>query len=156
MSTILKALKKAEDGMARNTLPGKILAPDAAGPPKGMRIPLRGRAVILLSSLAVIAGVAYYMRPHERGAVVTKNDSARPASSTPTAAPVGKARGGEKGALPPLHLSGVLWDEAKPFAILNGKPLTVGGEIEGAQVVKIDMDGVKVRYNEREYTLVVE
>ena len=156
MSTILKALKKAEEGMARNTLPGKILVADPARPLGVMRIHIRVSTVVLLSLLVVIAGLAYYLRPHERGAVVMKNDSARPALSVTTAAPVREAHGEENAALPPLRLSGVLWDKSKPLAILNGMPLAVGGEVEGAQVVKIGLDGVKVRYRGREHTLTVE
>jgi hypothetical protein len=156
MSTILKALKKAEEGMAQNTLPGKILAADSNRAYEDMRTHNRRRAVILLSLLAVAAGGVYYyyMKPHERMAVAT--DVSRPAASAPTAAPIRQGSAQENVAPPPLRLSGVLWDDTKPIAILNGKPLAVGGEIDGARVVKIGLDGVKIRYNEREYTLTVE
>jgi hypothetical protein len=159
MSTILKALKKAEEGMARNTLPGKILAADPAHPLGDMRAHARRRTVVLLSLLAVAAGLLYYMyymRPGDPGAAVTPTEPARPALSVPTVAPVKEDHRGKDGAPPSLRLSGVLWDETKPIAILNGKPLTVGEEVDGARVVKIDLDGVKVRYNGREYVLSVE
>ncbi|MEJ2745576.1 MAG: hypothetical protein P8123_07835 [bacterium] len=155
MSTILKALKKAEEGMARNTLPGKILTPDAVRPFDDMRA--RKRVVILLSLLAVIGGLAYYyMGSHERRATAAANNAARPTLPVPTTAPVKEASKRKESAPPPLRLSGVLWDESKPLAILNGKPLTVGEEIGGAKVIRINPDGVKVRYNGMEYALKVE
>jgi len=159
MSTILKALKKAEEGMARNTLPGKILASDSARAFEDARSHNRTRTVLLISLLAAVAGVVYYMyymKPHVRRADVTATDSRQPALSVPTAAPVKKEIKQENVAPPPLNLSGILWDDTNPIAILNGKPLAVGGEVDGTRVTKIGPNGVEIRYNGRDYTLTVE
>jgi hypothetical protein len=156
MSTILKALKKAEEGMARNTLPGKILSGGSV--PGGARARVRSLAMILLSALAIAAVLAHYLQVSRRAE--TRTDS----SALPTAAPAAgrpvpiAGAEGEPGrdALPALHLSGVLWDKSEPLAILNGRPLGVGGEVDGARVVKIGLEAVQVDYRGREYTLSVE
>jgi hypothetical protein len=158
MSTILKALKKAEEGMAKNTLPGKILSAGSVPSGAGARARVRLVTTILFSALVLVAGLAYYLQLHGR-AGKSRDSSPQPAAA-PTAARVVGIAGGEGepdgAALPPLHLSGVLWDKTEPLAILNGRPLTVGGEIDGARVVKIGLDGVQVNYRGREYTLSVE
>src|SRR3989338_2047771 len=41
-----------------------------------------------------------------------------------------------------LHLSGILWDEVNPSAIINDQIITVGGEINGKKVVEIKKDKV--------------
>ncbi len=158
MSTILKALKKAEEGMAKNTLPGKILSADSVPAPASAWARVWMGAAILLSALVLVTGIAYYLQP--RGRAVEREDSSPQPAAAPTAArAAGISRGGgepEEPAPPPLHFSGVLWDKTEPLAILNGRPLTVGGEIDGARVVKIGLDGVRLRYRGREYTLSVE
>lgn len=158
MSTILKALKKAEEGMAKNTLPGKILSADSITVSEGARARVRMRTAMLLSALVLVAGLAYYLQP--RGRAVEREDSSPQPAAAPTAARAAGISGGggapEELAPPPLHFSGVLWDKTGPLAILNGRPLTVGGEIDGARVVKIGLDGVRLRYRGREYTLSVE
>jgi hypothetical protein len=45
-----------------------------------------------------------------------------------------------------LNLSGILWDEKSPVAIINGKPLGVGGEIEGARVMEVGQESVLILY----------
>jgi len=156
MSTILKALKKAEEGMARNTLPGKILAADSVAAPAGGRARVLTGTTILVSALVLIAGLVYYLQSREQRAGRMESYSPRPAAA-PTAARPARGEGEqEEAALPPLRLSGVLWDKTEPLAILNGRPLTVGGEIAGARVVKIGLDGVQIHYRGREYTIAVE
>ena len=41
-----------------------------------------------------------------------------------------------------LHLSGILWDEANPTAIINDEIVAVGGEINGKKVIEIKKDKV--------------
>ncbi len=41
-----------------------------------------------------------------------------------------------------LHLSGILWDEANPTAIINDEIVAVGGEINGKKIVEIKKDKV--------------
>lgn len=41
-----------------------------------------------------------------------------------------------------LHLSGILWEEANPTAIINGEIVAVGSEINGKKVVEIRKDKV--------------
>jgi len=41
-----------------------------------------------------------------------------------------------------LSLSGIIWDQASPVALINGMPLTVGEEIDGFRIVEILPDRV--------------
>ncbi len=41
-----------------------------------------------------------------------------------------------------LHLSGILWDEVNPTAIINDEIVAVGGEINGKKIVEIRKDKV--------------
>jgi hypothetical protein len=151
MSTILKALKKAEEGMAKNTLPGKIISSDSASG----RARARPATVVLLLALAVVGGLAYHLHPPARAGRLSRQPASPPAAAPP-ARTAGAADAARVPALPPLRLSGVLWDETEPLAILNGRPLTVGGAIDGARVVSIGLDVVRLDYHGREYTLSVE
>ncbi len=156
MSTILKALQKAEEGMARNTLPGKILAAEPVSAPEAGRARARTGAAMLLCALAIVAGLVYYFHSRGRQAVSMEDRPPRQTAAPTAARPAGVESEREEAALPPLSLSGVLWDKTEPLVILNGRPLTVGGEIAGVRVVKIGLDGVQVSYRGREYTIAVE
>ena len=58
--------------------------------------------------------------------------------------------------IPSLRLSGVIWDEESPLAIVNGRPVAVGEELSGIQVVGISVDGATFRRGAEEFTLTVE
>ncbi len=56
--------------------------------------------------------------------------------------------------LPPLELQGILWGPRRQAqAIINRQILKVGQGIEGAQIVAITQEGVKVLYGDQEFLL---
>ena len=44
-----------------------------------------------------------------------------------------------------LTVTGVVWDSEKPQAIINGKVVSIGGQVSGAELVAINEAGVQVR-----------
>lgn len=44
-----------------------------------------------------------------------------------------------------LVLTGILWEEGKPYCIINGKIAKVGHEIAGCKILKIEKDSVTVK-----------
>lgn len=44
-----------------------------------------------------------------------------------------------------LILTGILWEEGKPYCIINGKIVKVGHEIAGCKILKIEKDSVTVK-----------
>lgn len=44
-----------------------------------------------------------------------------------------------------LVLTGILWEEGKPYCIINGRIAKVGHEIAGCKILKIEKDNVTVR-----------
>jgi hypothetical protein len=44
-----------------------------------------------------------------------------------------------------LVLTGILWEEGKPYCIINGKIAKVGHEIVGCKILKIEKDSVTVK-----------
>ena len=53
-------------------------------------------------------------------------------------------RGARGGMMSGFTLSGILWDEEEPLAIINGQMLHVGDDIEGYQVTEILHDRVAI------------
>jgi len=53
-------------------------------------------------------------------------------------------RGSAVGQMSGLMLSGVLWDDAQPMAIINGTMVQVGQELEGFHILAIGRDRVSV------------
>ncbi len=45
------------------------------------------------------------------------------------------------------EVEGILWNAESPMAILSGKVVRVGSRIGGAEVIRIERDGVTVRVN---------
>lgn len=58
--------------------------------------------------------------------------------------------------LPPMWLSGIIWDPANPIAMINGLDLHVGDRIKGARVVEIRIDSVVLSYKSKHYVLTVD
>ena len=54
---------------------------------------------------------------------------------------------------PELILNGIIWVPGKPRAILNGKHVLTEGMIEGAKVIEIRKNEVKMKFNGQEWTL---
>ena len=50
-----------------------------------------------------------------------------------------------------LSLEGIIWNAAKPQALIDGNLVKVGDKIGNAQVVEIKKDGVKMRDSEKEF-----
>lgn len=147
MSTILKALKKAEDGRVKATLQDRLVAEEPPAP-SGLK-----RAALIVSASALASGIiatAVLLRVRPFGEEGRGPDSA-PRTSAPSSLP--KSDGRE---IPSLRLSGVIWDEHAPLAIVNGRPVAPGEEVSGVRVVRITMDGVTLRRGREEFALTVE
>ena len=54
---------------------------------------------------------------------------------------------------PPVVLTGIIWVPGKPRAIINGKRVLTGGMIEGAKVIEIKKNEVRISFNGQEWTL---
>jgi hypothetical protein len=159
MSTILRALKKAEESRARETLPGKILPDERLQPRTVARMPL----IIGVSLIVCVCAAAVLVQQYfwNRSIRLSENHGtfSPPGDGGPVRGellPVSKGVARDESLPPKLHLSGILWDESQPLAIINGTPSKMGAEIEGATVVKIDRNSVQVRYNQKILTLIVE
>ncbi|MCX6354621.1 MAG: hypothetical protein NTZ78_06930 [Candidatus Aureabacteria bacterium] len=156
MSTILRALKKAEESRARETLPGKIFPDESASVRWGVRMPL---LVGGFCSVCVCVAVIVLLHLRNQGTQLPVNPGTASARRVSEPIPQGSAAGAPETPvpLPPkLRLSGILWDESQPLAIINGKPSRTGAEIDGATVVRIDRNDVQVRWKEKIITLSVE
>lgn len=55
-----------------------------------------------------------------------------------------------------LALSGIIWDEKKPAAIINDNIVSVGDEIQGKKVIKIEKNKVILQEDGEEYILRLE
>jgi DNA-binding transcriptional regulator YdaS (Cro superfamily) len=54
---------------------------------------------------------------------------------------------------PKLVLKGIVWDETKPLALINGLVVKEGDTIQGATIVKIDFERVTIRYRSKEFII---
>ena len=52
-----------------------------------------------------------------------------------------------------LKLGGLMHDSKNAKAVINGKMVQVGSKVDGAEIIAIDKDGVKVRQNGKEIML---
>jgi hypothetical protein len=58
--------------------------------------------------------------------------------------------------LPNMWLSGIIWDEQSPIAMIDGLDYRVGDRVKGARIVKIRMDSVVLSFASKEYVLTVD
>jgi len=58
--------------------------------------------------------------------------------------------------LPNMWLSGIIWDEQSPIAMIDGLDYRVGDRVKGARVVKIRIDSVVLSFASKEYVLTVD
>lgn len=58
--------------------------------------------------------------------------------------------------LPPMTLSGVVWDPDSALAMIDGAALRVGDTIKGAKVVEIGIDRVALVYKSKRFVLTVD
>ncbi len=149
MSTILKALKKAEDGRAKETFPGRITAEE--------RPPSRGRLRLVLAAaaflLAIAAAAIRFAGPFAAGRAIPLRPAAPNPSPSPARAEAAAVRPEPEPA--PLRLSGVIWDPENPVALVNGLAVSPGEEVSGARVVKIAVEGVTFSRGGKEFTVTV-
>ena len=54
---------------------------------------------------------------------------------------------------PSFSLEGIIWVPEKPRALINGKRVMVGSEVDGAKIVEIKKKEVKILSNGQEITL---
>ncbi len=148
MSTILEALKKAEQGRERKTLGERIVVSPPEPPRRRGVLILFGVAILLILFSALLLYVSGRVGPVENGVEVESVPIA-----LPVAVSVDTQQEEETVVLPELEFSGVIWDGVEHIAIVNGKPLTSGQEIEGVKIVKIDLENVKVLYNGESYNI---
>lgn len=58
--------------------------------------------------------------------------------------------------LPALAVTGIVWDEKDPIALINGKFLRVGDNFQGITISKISADSVTFLYKEKEFTIEIQ
>lgn len=52
-----------------------------------------------------------------------------------------------------FSLEGLIWESDRPQAIINGKIVEPGADVQGAEVLDIDKKGVKMRYKGQVFIL---
>ena len=52
-----------------------------------------------------------------------------------------------------LNVQGTVWNSDRPQAVINGAIVSVGETVHGAEIVSITVQGVKIFYQGREYTI---
>jgi hypothetical protein len=157
MSTILNALKRAEETRSHRTLGQRIVMDRHEGPPRRGALLYVCAAIPVLLFLALFFYLGGYMRSDEEGAgrgSPLANKAAPLADEQHVGAPLLIKKNG--GSLPKLDLSGVLWDGIEYVAIINDKPLTEGERIEGVEIVKIGLDSVKVVFGDNSYDIALD
>jgi len=86
-------------------------------------------------------------------------DPMKPLVAERRAAPTNTGSGQEVAApvtLPPMTLSGVVWDPESALAMIDGAALRVGDTIKGAKVVEIGIDRVALVYKSKRFVLTVD
>ena len=163
MSIINEALKKAQEGDGATR--GILLPPAASAKPISRlidahtvsRYTAAGRRYI--AWLLALAGIALgfiilkYLLPllgRDPGPISGAKELS-PAQAPSLDANLPAAH--ESSAAPVLILSGIVYDEEKPYAIVNNSVLSVGDEIQGARLTDIDREGVKFLFGEEQIRL---
>ncbi|MDD5449264.1 MAG: hypothetical protein PHO42_01520 [Candidatus Omnitrophica bacterium] len=136
MSIINEALKKA--GEPRHT-PG----PPAKHP---------GKMILFIFVIFTAAAAAFFIVRHNRVIppdvipVVPPPQKTIPVVPPPAAVPTAPET-------PILNLNGIVYDEERPYAIVNNKVMMKGDVIDGAALVEIGRNSVKFIYNDKEIVL---
>jgi len=150
MSIIYDALKKSGDNPDRERK--AVLSPDAEppAPPKPKKGFDKKKLFIPVVFLAIVGFFAYQMiftkkapgkHSHSKHASAAKSSSGtKHEASRPAPAPVVKNYFS-------LTLEGIIFDETKPIAIINGKVVKPGDTIDDATVEKITATKVILRKN---------
>jgi hypothetical protein len=57
---------------------------------------------------------------------------------------------------PNMRLSGIIWDEQSPIAMIDGLDYRVGNRVKGARIVEIRIDSVVLSFASKEYVLTID
>ena len=116
-------------------------------------------AVVLSAVVGVVAAytaktVAWKRQPAGASSAVSENGRAIPAlsASAPVTSPVASASPGGADT-PLLDLNGIVYDEQKPYAVINNKILKEGENIAGATVIKISPEEVQLILKDKKIEL---
>jgi|GEM_PF-3992261 len=169
MSIINEALKKVQE--IRKEHPSKdTAAPSPAGieakPHISLSVPANKKGIVKIAGIVVIIGVTAIALLKTTGILFPKKTipaapvSTRPQPrALPKPAPetenpsVAPSSSSQDDSLPTLILNGIVYDEQRPYAIVNNRVLQKGEEIEGAQLIEIYKDKVKFLFQDREIEL---
>lgn len=99
----------------------------------------------------VIASVLLWAACGTAEAVTYTGRSLRDPFRGPAKAQAAKAK--ETAKTPALQLQGLLWNAVPPKAIVSGKVVEVGDTVAGAEVLRIEREGVALRQAENEIFL---
>lgn len=180
MSTITDAVeKKKKEDEAKRPKELDIEHPPKVFIPRDKKRQKRFIAFIgVLFLISTVTGVAFYYRKAIKDYLAsyfiqisqkdTQNESFNTGKSNVTEAGVNNTKDArpdidadssksdeviEKDGFPRLSISGIIFDPFDPEAIINGQSVKTGEEIEGARIVEIMKDSVRVRYKGEERIL---
>lgn len=164
MSIVNEALKKAQDQKAN--LANKDLDKDAIEPKPISEIETRpkitptrakeAKKFIFFTIIAIIGGIIFLKNSsyllHKK--IPLNSNISTPSQEIPNSVPIVSAPKSSEGSfLPTFTLNGIVYDEVRPYAIVNNKVLLKGDLIEGAKLVEINRDSVKLIFNDKEIEL---
>jgi len=180
MSIIFEALKKIERDKKEEdpqSCSSVVFSPPAEGlrkeaaPPHGRRVFRR-----LLFAAACILVLVLFIKLGRFGYSGRRPTSAAPAPSMPAPvikevrldtkrflpletdlvprpAPAARPAAAPADKIPELHLKGISHSDSKSWAFINDKMVKLGDRVEGAEVVQILSDRVKMKFSGVEFTL---
>ena len=173
MSIINEALKKAQEANRQQqaNAAGRVSEPSEdillktkisqlpAAPRRNLKLPARVKwfAPALIAVVIIVTGQIFLKKIFRTTSPVA-NLLLTPAhipettpSSSPSAAPAPISQNAQD--LPALMLTGIVYDNEKPYAIVNNKVLSKGDMIDGAMLIEINRESVKFVFNDEEFEL---
>lgn len=180
MSIINEALKKAqEDNRQQADAAGQEAAQQASAPsdakayssPSARRHNLKlsteiKRVVPALIILIVIAAVLFYSKGFFRSVSPAANLLLAPVHMVKTAFPPATASPAQEETqqaaavtpvfqdtldFPILRLSGIVYDNERPYAIVNNRVVSKGDTIDGATLIEVRQESVMFVFNDKEF-----
>lgn len=178
MSIINEALKKAQETNQQrvNVAADRAPAPNAGAPSNTQISPLPAvsrpdfkwsgqakRFLPVLITVIIISGALVYSKSFFRKISPAANllpvsSPSAPAKAEPikeetrqTSAPGLPAKNTPD--LPNLNLTGIVYDNERPYAIVNNKVMSKGDMIDGATLIEINRESVKFVFNDKEFEL---
>ena len=156
MSIINEALKKAQETNRQQqaNAAGRVSEPSEdillktkisqlpAAPRRNLKLPARVKwfAPVLIAVVIIAIGQVFF-----------KNFFRTTPSSSPSAAPAPISQNAQD--LPALKLNGIVYDNERPYAIVNNKVLSKGDMIDGAKLIEINRESVKFVFNDEEFEI---